>query len=140
MKLVFRAVLILAVVALGAYLLGYWSPGDVMAGRWRGSMPATVSVDTGAVRGRMNQLDGQAGRVVQKVDAFVSEAEMSGKIRSKMALDDVVRARTIDVSTTAGVVTLTGTVRSVAERDQALKLARDTKGVTQVVDHLVVGP
>jgi len=140
MRLVFRAVLILAVVAVGAYLLGLWSPGDVMMGRWRWAMPKTVSVDTGAVRGRLNQVEQQAGRVVQKVDAFAADAELSGKIKSKMALDDVVHVRTIDVSTTDRVVTLAGTVRSVAERDQALRLARDTKGVTRVVDHLVVLP
>ena len=77
---------------------------------------------------------------MQAVDEFVTDAGMSAKIKSKMALDEVVRARTIEVSTTDGVVTLTGTVQSVAERDQALKLARDTKGITRVVDHLVVVP
>jgi hyperosmotically inducible protein len=126
MRVIFRAVLVLAVVALGAYLLGFWSPNDFLA-RWRAGTPTTVTVDTKAVQ-------------VQKVDAFVTEAGLSGKIKSKMALDDVVRARTIDVSTVDGVVTLTGTVQSIAERDQALRLARDTKGVTRVVDHLIVRP
>jgi hypothetical protein len=140
MKLVFRTLLMLAVLAVGAYLLGFWSPNDLMAGRWRWPMPTSVSVDTGAARGRLDRLGNQAGRVVQKVDAFAADAELSGKIKSKMALDDVVHVRTIDVSTTDRVVTLAGTVRSVAERDQALRLARDTKGVTRVVDHLVVLP
>jgi osmotically-inducible protein OsmY len=88
----------------------------------------------------MNQLDAQAGRVVEKVDAYVSDAGLSAKIKSKMALDELVGARTIDVSTTSGVVTLEGTVRSLAERDQALRLARDTASVTRVVDRLVVLP
>ena len=140
MRVLFRAVLVLAVVALGAYLLGFWSPSDLMLGRWRRAMPTTGGVDTGAVRGRMDQLDEKAGRAVQKVEEFASDAGVSGKIKSKMALDELVRARTIDVSTTGGVVTLAGTVRSIAERDQAFLLARDTKGVTRVVDHLVVLP
>ena len=55
-----------------------------------------------------------------------------------MALDDSVHGRTISVSTTDGVVTLTGTVTSAAEHDQAVRLARDTKGVKQVVDRLSV--
>lgn len=55
-----------------------------------------------------------------------------------MALDDGVRARTIGVSTTDGVVTLEGTIGSVAEHEQAVRLARDTKGVKQVVDHMKV--
>ena len=48
MRHVFRLVLVLAVLAFGAYLLGFWSPGDLMAGRWRSASPTTVSVDTGA--------------------------------------------------------------------------------------------
>ena len=140
MKGVFRLVLVLAIVAVGAWLLGFWSPADVMAGRWRSATAPTGSIDTGAVRTRLNQLDQRAGRAAQQVGTYASEAELSGKIKSKMALDDVVRARTIDVSTTDGVVTLGGTVRSIAEHDQALKLARDTKGVTRVVDHMVVLP
>jgi osmotically-inducible protein OsmY len=49
-----------------------------------------------------------------------------------------VRARSIDVSTTGTTVTLGGKVRSVTERDRAIALARETDGVTRVVDHLVV--
>jgi len=36
------------------------------------------------------------------------------------------------------VVTLRGSVSSTAERDRAVALARETAGVTQVVDHLTV--
>jgi osmotically-inducible protein OsmY len=49
-----------------------------------------------------------------------------------------VRARTIDVSTTDHVVTVSGTVRSQGEHDRAVELARETNGVTRVVDHLTV--
>jgi hypothetical protein len=139
-KQVFRAVLVLAILAMGAYLLGFWSPGDAVLGRWRTDAPVAGPIDTGAVRGRLNRLDERAGRVAGNVGAFLSDAELSGKIKSKMGLDDVVRARTIAVSTDAGIVTLEGTVRSVAEHDQAMRLARDTTGVTRVVDRLVVMP
>ncbi len=137
MRSLFRVVLVLAVVALGAYLLGFWSPADLME-RWGAARPTTVAVDTGSARSRLDQIGERAGNAALKVDAFVSDAEMSGKIKSKMALDEVVSARTIGVSTTSGVVTLAGTVRSLAERDKAVGLARDTKGVTRVVDHLLV--
>ena len=55
-----------------------------------------------------------------------------------MALDDHVKSRAIDVDTTGSVVTLTGVVESSAERDQAVRLAQDTEGVTQVIDKLEV--
>ena len=138
MKQVFRVVLVLAIVAIGAWLLGFWSPADVLDGRWRTATVTTGPVEAGAVRQRMDRLDEGAGRAVLKADAYVEAAALSGKIKSKMALDDVVRARTIGVSTTDGVVTLEGTVRSVAERNQAVRLARDTNGVTRVIDHLIV--
>jgi osmotically-inducible protein OsmY len=53
-----------------------------------------------------------------------------------MALDDLVKARAIDVTTNGTTVTLTGTVSSHAEHDRAVALARETKGVTRVVDGL----
>lgn len=137
-KQVSRVVLVLAIVAIGAWLLGFWSPADVLGGRWGTATVTTGPVDSEAIRQRMDRLDEGAGRAVQKADAYVEAAALSGKIKSKMALDDMVRARTIGVSTTNGVVTLEGTVRSVAERDQAVRLARDTNGVTRVIDHLIV--
>lgn len=60
-------------------------------------------------------------------------------IKAKMALDDSVKARAIDVTTTGSTVTLTGTVRSASERDRAVALARETAGVTAVVDRLEIG-
>ena len=55
-----------------------------------------------------------------------------------MALDDTVRSRAVDVSTTDHVVTLSGHVQTAAERTRALQLASETAGVTQVIDHLTV--
>ena len=39
-----------------------------------------------------------------------------------------------------GIVTLTGNVPSASEKRRAMELARETKGVKSVVDHLKVGP
>ena len=48
---------------------------------------------------------------------------MTPKIIAKMALDDLVKARTIDVTTDGPIVTLSGRVHSEAERDRAVRLA-----------------
>lgn len=139
MRFLFRTVVVLALVAIGTYLLGYWSLDQVTVNSWRAATsPASGPFSTSTARGRVGQLDAQAGKAATKAGDFLSDAELTTKIRSKMALDDTVRARTIDISTTGGVVTLAGTVGSAAEHDQAVRLARDTKGVTQVVDHLKV--
>jgi hyperosmotically inducible periplasmic protein len=55
-----------------------------------------------------------------------------------MALDDNVNARTINIDTTNAVVTLKGTVGSEAERERAVRLAKETRGVTRVEDLLQV--
>jgi osmotically-inducible protein OsmY len=47
-----------------------------------------------------------------------------------------VKAAAIDVDTNGTVVTLSGTVRSEHERMRAVLLARETDGVTDVVDRL----
>ena len=53
-----------------------------------------------------------------------------------MALDDAVKARAINVTTRGTTVTLSGIVESKAEHDRAMALARETDGVTQVIDDL----
>ena len=49
------------------------------------------------------------------------------------------KARAIDVSTDGTTVTVSGTVGSVREHDRALVLARETVGVSTVIDRLVPG-
>src|SRR5258705_9474624 len=57
-----------------------------------------------------------------------------------MAADDTVKASEINVDTHNHVVTLNGTVGSQSEKERAALIARDTNGVTAVVDDIVVGP
>jgi osmotically-inducible protein OsmY len=59
-------------------------------------------------------------------------------VKSKMAVDDAVKAYQVDVDTHEGVVTLNGTVGSNAARTRAVMLARDTDGVRDVIDNLRV--
>jgi osmotically-inducible protein OsmY len=49
-----------------------------------------------------------------------------------------VKASAINIDSANGVVTLTGTVGSEAERTRAVQLARETAGVKSVNDRLVV--
>jgi osmotically-inducible protein OsmY len=66
------------------------------------------------------------------------DAWLTAKVEAKYFLDDDVKGREIDVRTAKGVVTLTGTVASEAERRQAVAIARNTDGVRDVVDELRV--
>jgi len=68
----------------------------------------------------------------------VSDSALSARIKSSFAMDSLVHARDIKVDSMRGVVTLNGTVNNAAERDKAIAIARDTKGVLEVKSNLKV--
>lgn len=68
-----------------------------------------------------------------------SDAAITAKVKAKFAADETVRASSIDVDTVRGIVTLHGKVRSAAERDRAVSLARGTEGVVDVKSDLNMG-
>lgn len=73
------------------------------------------------------------------VDA-VSDAALTATIKTKLLGDPKVSGLKIDVDTRNGVVTLTGTVRSQTEKDEALRLARETEDVRNVTDRITIAP
>ncbi len=139
----FRALLRLVVVlvilvAVGAFFLG-WS-----GSAWR-FLPAKEPAQTVGTTGRINtekarevgaEVAAKTAQAANKAGELLTDGALTAKIKSKMALDDLVKARAIDVTTVDHVVTLKGTVGSVAEHDRAVALAKETAGVTQVVDKL----
>lgn len=54
--------------------------------------------------------------------------------------DDAVDAHMIDVTTTDGIVTLSGTVDNLLAKDQAVRIAESIKGVRGIVDNISVFP
>jgi hyperosmotically inducible protein len=134
-----RFLLVLVFVGLiAAWLLGY-IPGQ--PAQLSGSPEAAETdrpIDPEAARQRGAEVAGQVAEGVNRLAQGVDDAALTTKITSKMALDDLVRARNIDVDSRDGIVTLSGRVGSEAERVRALQLARQTAGVTSVTDRLVV--
>lgn len=80
------------------------------------------------------------GTAVLAVACGQSDAGLTTSIKSQLVADDLVRARTIDVDTRDRVVTLSGEVRTAQEEAQALQIARDTRGVADVIDQLEIAP
>ena len=68
-----------------------------------------------------------------------TDSALSANVKTKLAADDMVKGSSVKVATDDHVVTLSGTVPSQAVRDRALQIARDTTGVTSVVDKLTIG-
>ena len=69
-----------------------------------------------------------------------TDAGITTAVKSKLAADDTVKAYQVDVDTSNKVVTLSGDVETAAQKEQAVTIARNTDGVTDVIDRLRVNP
>ena len=96
----------------------------------------SANLETAKERGA--KVGEQVAIAAAKVKEEAGEAALTSKIKAKMLLDDNVQARAIDVTTDGATVTLSGTVRSVDERERVVRLTRETAGVTRVVDQMRV--
>ena len=136
-----RLVLVMIVlVGAAAFFLGWWGSSRVHP--TASPAPATVGtggrVDTDKAKAVGAEVGAKTAEAANRAGEILSEGALTAKIKSKMALDDRVKANAIHVETSGPVVTLTGTVASVDERQRAVRLARETDGITQVIDKLRV--
>jgi len=134
---------LLGVVAVGAYNYGtgrdvFQLPGTSADTR-RNTVRATVKGTVGETGTEVKER-AAAGvhTAINRTEEAVAAAALTSKIKAKMALDDLVKAADIDVDTDGSVVTLTGDVGSAEERRRAVRIAKETDGVTKVADHLRV--
>jgi hyperosmotically inducible protein len=67
-----------------------------------------------------------------------TDAAVTTAVKNKLASDPTTSATRINVDTANGVVTLSGSVPTVAEKSEAERVARNTQGVTQVVNNITV--
>lgn len=127
-NLLIGAVLVLVIYAVWGYARGVPTPASAVG--------TVGTIDAQKARERGAELGEKAAVAGEKIKAAAGDAATTTKIKAKMALDEIVKARAIDVSTNGSTVTVSGTVHSRAEHDRALLLARETAGVTAVIDHL----
>ena len=129
-----KLVLVVIVIVGLAFLLGRWSSGSKIV---PGSpVHAAGPVDTSKAREAGAKVGEATAKAANEAAEALANGAITAKIKSKMVLDDLVKARNIGVDTNGSVVTLTGVVGSEAERQRALQLAKQTEGVTSVIDHL----
>jgi osmotically-inducible protein OsmY len=125
-----RTVLLLVVVLLvGAYLLGYMPQTASMFG----SAPSIPNAPSSA------ELKDRASRAAQRVDEGLADTALTTKIKAKIALDDTLKHTDIRVHTDNGIVTLSGTTPSAAAQTRAVQLAKETAGVKSVANEIKVG-
>ena len=148
--------LIVVIVGATAFLMGWWG------GRVRPvDEPAQVVGTTGTeARDKAREVGAEVGeraavaadraedvaqkaaektaQAAEQTRQAIAEGSLTAKIKAKMALDDFVKARDLNVDTVGSTVTVTGSVYSQAEKDRALQLARETEGVTHVIDKVTI--
>jgi hypothetical protein len=70
-----------------------------------------------------------------------SDTAVTAGVKVRLAADEIVQARHLDVDTNGGVVTLSGRVDTPDERSRAMQVAAASAGVVRVIDHMeVVAP
>ena len=80
-----------------------------------------------------------AGCASSMARATADDVAISSNVKSHLNANAEIKAGDIDVSSSQGVVTLVGRVSSQTVRNGAERIARDTKGVNGVKNHLQVG-
>jgi hyperosmotically inducible protein len=68
----------------------------------------------------------------------LSDSAVTAVVKSNLAADNETNSANINVDTTGGVVTLTGVVTTQANKEQAERIARNTEGVTRVINNITV--
>lgn len=78
------------------------------------------------------------GEQTGKAGEYLSDAAISARIKADLLNDSLLALAPIDVTTKAGVVTLSGTVGSQQAMDRAVAIARSHPNVTSVENKLVI--
>lgn len=76
----------------------------------------------------------------QTAGEYVDDARITTAVKARFADDPAVAATSIGVETLNGTVQLTGFAKSQAEKDQAVALTRQVKGVQAIRNDIVVRP
>ncbi len=77
-----------------------------------------------------------AGASAQETQADISDADITFATKNELQQDPVVAGKFINVSTTNGVVELTGSATSMREKKRATLLAKSIRGVLSVVNRI----
>ncbi len=66
----------------------------------------------------------------------ITDGIITDNVRIKLASDQVVKGGALNVDVKAGVVTISGSVENDKQKQRAAKLAKQVKGVKQVINNI----
>ena len=78
------------------------------------------------------------GERAEKAGQYIDDAAITAKVKTEIFADPALKVLQINVTTTNGVVTLSGVVDSQESIDRALEIARSNRDVKSVENNLVV--
>lgn len=79
-----------------------------------------------------------AERAMDNAGKAIDDAGITAKVKSSMLADDQVKGLQINVDTSNGTVTLTGSAQTAAEKQRAEQLATGVEGVRSVQNNITV--
>lgn len=90
------------------------------------------------ISARMASGGGDAPEPDRSLGETITDAGITMSVKTQLLDDPLVKGLEIDVDTRDAIVFLTGSVGSNAEKDKAIQLAKDTKGVRDVKANLTL--
>ena len=104
---------------------------------------STVILSTGLLLGiaagaAFAQNQPTAGSTAKSVSNYLSDSDLTAKVKSALLTEKNLHSLDISVESTAGIVTLSGAVVSTAQIDQAVDVVRHVKGVKDVHNGLTL--
>ena len=87
---------------------------------------------------QMDEAGKAVGEKVEKAGEYLDDAAITAKVKGDILSDPLLKVLEINVTTTNGIVTLSGVVDSKQSIDRAVEIARRIKEVQSVENSLVV--
>jgi hyperosmotically inducible protein len=124
-----------------------------------GQVTLTGNIDSQEAKDRALQIASQTGGVTNVVDMIsvktaathgdapdpdrtvgehIDDATITARVKTRLLEDPLVKGMDIDVDTRVGVVYLTGTVQKPDQKDAAIQIAKNTRGVKDVQANISV--
>lgn len=76
----------------------------------------------------------------QTMGQHLDDSVITTEVKAKLGTEKAMYTTRVSVKTEGGVVHLTGNVPSQEDKDQVIKIAKDVKGVKEVVERLEIKP
>ncbi|CAG1007111.1 Osmotically-inducible protein Y [Burkholderiales bacterium] len=131
-----RMTLLAAALAGAAILAGCGEPNPERVGSLPERTTGPAASATERIEQGVDRTTSMAAAAVDMGAAAIDDAAITGKVKAAIIVEPGLKALAIDVDTKDGVVTLTGTVDSVLDKERAVHVAQNVSGVVTVVDRL----